>query len=93
MQNFLVWKFFVVRHSFRIVSGDSPETLRELLLSAKFRHQQIRFNYGILGSVVLLVFQISNGDLFNPFIHNIEKWPNILQTFFGVMSIFQHEID
>ena len=73
MQNFLVWKFFVVRHS--------------------FRNQQIRFNYGILGSVVLLVFQISNGDLFNPFIHNIEKWPNILQTFFGVMSIFQHEID
>ena len=36
------------RHSFRIVSGDSPETLRKLCHSAKFPHQEIRRNYGIL---------------------------------------------
>ena len=33
---------FVERHSFRIVSGDSPETMRKLYLSKKFPHQEIR---------------------------------------------------
>ena len=33
---------FVERHSFRIVSGDSPETMRKLCLSTKFPHHEIR---------------------------------------------------
>ena len=33
---------FVERNSFRIVSGDSPETMRKLCLSTKFPHQEIR---------------------------------------------------
>ena len=41
---------FVQRHSFRIVSGESPETLRKLWLSTKFPHHKIRWNYGILRS-------------------------------------------
>ena len=32
-------------------SYDSPETMRKLCLSAKFPHQEIRWNYGILRSV------------------------------------------
>ena len=39
---------FVERHSFRRVSGKSPETLRKLCFSTKFPHQEIRWNYGIL---------------------------------------------
>ena len=42
---------FVERNSFRIVSGDSPETMWKLCLSTKFSHQEIRWNYGILRSV------------------------------------------
>ena len=38
---------FVERHSFRIVSGESPETVGELCLSKKFWHQEIRWSYGI----------------------------------------------
>ena len=33
---------FAERHSFRIVLGDLPETMRKLCLSAKFSQQQIR---------------------------------------------------
>ena len=33
---------FVERHSFRRVSGDSPEPLQKLCLSTKFTHQEIR---------------------------------------------------
>ena len=33
---------FVERHSFRIVSGEMPETMRKLCLSAKLTHQQVR---------------------------------------------------
>ena len=33
--------------SFRIASGESPETMRKLCLSKKFPHQEIRWNYGI----------------------------------------------
>ena len=29
------------RHSFRIVSGESPETVRKLCLSIKFPHQEL----------------------------------------------------
>ena len=39
---------FVERHSFRIVLGNLPETLRKLCIYAKFPHQKIRWNYGIL---------------------------------------------
>ena len=41
---------FAERHIFRIVSGDLPETLRKLCLSAKFPHQEISWNYGNLRS-------------------------------------------
>ena len=41
---------FVERHSFRIVSGDSPETMRKLCLSTKFPYQEIRWNYGFFRS-------------------------------------------
>ena len=45
---------FVKRHSFSIVSSDSPETMRKRCLSTKFSHQEIRWNYGILRSVSCL---------------------------------------
>ena len=32
---------FMERHSFRIVLGHSPETMRKLCLSTKFPHQEI----------------------------------------------------
>ena len=35
------------RHGFRIVSCESPETMRKLCLSTKFPHYEIRWNYGI----------------------------------------------
>ena len=38
------------RHSFRIVSGKSPETMWKQCLSTKFPHEEIRLNYGILCS-------------------------------------------
>ena len=41
---------FAERHSFRIILGDSPETMRKLCLSGKFLHQEIRWNYGIFRS-------------------------------------------
>ena len=37
-------------HSFRIVSGDLPETMRKQHLSTKLKQQEIRWNYGILRS-------------------------------------------
>ena len=43
---------FVERYSFRIVSGESPETIRKLYLSTQFPHQEIRWNYGIFRSVI-----------------------------------------
>ena len=36
------------KDSFRIISGESPETMQKLCLSAKFPHQEIRWNYDIL---------------------------------------------
>ena len=48
--DFLVWKFCgkaKFPHSF----GDSPETMQKLCLSAKFLHQEIRWNNGIFRSV------------------------------------------
>ena len=44
------WGNIVERHSFRRVSGESHETLRKLCLSAKFPHQEIRWNFSILCS-------------------------------------------
>ena len=38
---------FVERHRFRIVWGESPETMRKLHLSRKFPHYEIKWNYGI----------------------------------------------
>ena len=37
-------------HSFHIVSGDLPETMRKQYLSTKLKQQEIRWNYGILRS-------------------------------------------
>ena len=42
---------FVERHSFLIVPGDWPETMRKLCLSTKFSHQEIRWNQGIFLSL------------------------------------------
>ena len=39
------------RNSFRIVSGESPKTMRKQFLSTKFPHQEIRRKYGIFCSV------------------------------------------
>ena len=41
--DFLVWKFFG-KAQFLHSSGESPETMRKLCLSAKFPHQEIRWN-------------------------------------------------
>ena len=50
-----MWKF-LERHSFRIVSGESRETMWKLCLSAKFPHQETRWNFGILPSVSYIRF-------------------------------------
>ena len=44
-------EIFVETHIFFGVSGESPETLRKLCVSAKFSHQEIRWNFGILHTV------------------------------------------
>ena len=38
---------FVESHSFCIVSGDLPKTMRKLYLSTKFSNQEMRWNYGV----------------------------------------------
>ena len=43
---------FVERHSFYIVLGESPETMRKLCLFTKFPHQEISWSYGIFRSVI-----------------------------------------
>ena len=48
--DFLQWNF-AERHIFRIVLDDLPETMRKLCLSAKFPHQEIKWNYRIFCSV------------------------------------------
>ena len=55
---------FVERHSFRRVSGKSPETMRELCLSTKFPQQEIKWNYGILLSVRQLTSQLCHSKFF-----------------------------
>ena len=44
---------FLERHSFRIVSGDSPKTMRKLYLSTKSPHQEIRWSHGIFRSEIV----------------------------------------
>ena len=58
--NFMVWKF-VGRHSFHIVSGDSPETMRKLCLSTKFPHHEIR-----LITVFCAVLNNEKSEVINP---------------------------
>ena len=53
------------RHSFRKVSGESPETMRKLCLSSKFPHKEIRWFYGILRSTLCATFY--NLNHFQPF--------------------------
>ena len=47
--NFLVWKF-CGKAQFR----ESPETMQKQCLSTKFPHQNIRWNYSILRSVICI---------------------------------------
>ena len=49
---------FVERHSFHRVWGDSPETLRNLCLSTKFLHQEIRLNFSVFYAVEIQIFII-----------------------------------
>ena len=35
-------------YTFRMVSGDLPETMQKLCLSSEFPHEEIMWNYGIL---------------------------------------------
>ena len=49
--NFLVWTLCGMP-SFRIVSGESLKTMRELCLSTKFPRQKIRWNYWIFRSLL-----------------------------------------
>ena len=51
---------FVEKHNFRIVSGESHETVRKLFLSTKFPYQKIRWNYGIFrsGKISLQITEI-----------------------------------
>ena len=63
---------FVERHSFRIVSGESPENVRQLCLFTEFPHQDDMWNYGIF-TVWPLGFNISQ-KLFSRFSHESYKW-------------------
>ena len=42
---------FAERHSFRIVSGELPETMQKLCLPTKFPHQEIKSNCSIFFTV------------------------------------------
>ena len=44
----MVWKFCG-----KTVSGESPETMRKLCLSTKFPHHEVKWNDGILCSVLI----------------------------------------
>ena len=37
-----------------LMNNQSPKTMRQLILSAKFPHHEVRSNYGILRSVKLV---------------------------------------
>ena len=67
------------RHSFRIVSGESPETIRKLYLSTKFPHHEIRWNYGILRS------DYKNKKLF----HFTIFWCLTLQILTNILTILK----
>ena len=59
-KNTVVWPDFrcgnfAERYSFRRVSGESPETMQKLCLSAKCPHQEVRWNYGIFHSDFVLL--------------------------------------
>ena len=47
---------FVERHSFRIVSAESPKTMGKLCLSTKFPHQEIRWKLRYFLQCSLYVF-------------------------------------
>ena len=44
-----------ITHSLCRVPGDSLESMRKLRLSTKFPHKEIRWSYGILCSVMILI--------------------------------------
>ena len=56
---------FAKRHSFPIVSGESPETMRKLCLSAKFPRQEIKLNYGIFPSDIFILWNYIWVKVFN----------------------------
>ena len=55
---------FVKMHSFRVVSDDPPETMRNLCLSAKFSHEEIRWNYNIFRRVYFPIIIIISHHLY-----------------------------
>ena len=61
---------FLERHNFRVVLGESPETMRKLCLSTKFPHQEIRWNYSIFRSVH---YQITHNRKCSRYHKNISK--------------------
>ena len=53
---------FVKRHRFCRVSGESQEILRKLCLSAKFPHEEIRWDYGIWRDAVYRFYSLLTGE-------------------------------
>ena len=60
--------------SFRTVSSESPETMRKLCLSTKFTHQEFRWSYGVLRSVIShTVLRLRGAYLFNVSVQNLQN--------------------
>ena len=59
LHNFLLWKFCGNAQLWKD-TGKTPGTLRKLCVSTKFPHHEIRWNYGILRSVLIRLFLLSS---------------------------------
>ena len=53
---------FVKRHRFCRVLGESQKILRKLCLSAKFPHEEIRWNYGIWRDAAYRFYSLLTGE-------------------------------
>ena len=85
---------FVERHSFRIVSGESPETLRKLCLSTKFQHQEIRWNYGIFCGDLWQGFWLKSAMLFVKLVfvsHRNSLWKKSIQWVLYYKFLFSYK--
>ena len=77
------------RHSSRIVSGESPETMQTLCLSIKFSHEEIRWNRGIFRSANQKCVYICVKEKFKFFV-NYNKWSRQSINFhYGVLKILK----